>query len=108
MEKGAEYKLHVLPKGGRRIRSYGFLHHSSKKLIKFLQVVLWVNLICMVAGRQKKRPGIRTSLTAKRKPFSRKRISVPQKRPFLLQRASRIGRLHFKKQFSERKTYPDT
>jgi hypothetical protein len=32
--------LHVLPKGFRRTRSYGFLHPCSKKLIKFLQMVL--------------------------------------------------------------------
>ena len=32
--------LLVLPKGFRRKRSYGFLHPCSKKLIKFLQLVL--------------------------------------------------------------------
>ena len=35
--------LHVLPKGFRRTRCYGFLHPCSKKLIKFLQMVLRVN-----------------------------------------------------------------
>ena len=35
--------LHVLPKGFRRTRCYGFLHPCSKKLIKFLQVILHVN-----------------------------------------------------------------
>jgi hypothetical protein len=35
--------LHVLPKGFRRTRCYGFLHPCSKKLIMFLQVVLRVN-----------------------------------------------------------------
>jgi len=34
--------LHVLPKGFRRTRYYGFLHPCSKKLIMFLQVVLRV------------------------------------------------------------------
>ncbi len=34
--------LHVLPKGFRRTRSYGFLHPCSKKLITFLQMVLRV------------------------------------------------------------------
>ena len=29
---------HVLPKGFRRVRSYGFLHACSKQLIKLLQV----------------------------------------------------------------------
>lgn len=34
--------LHVLPKGFRRARCYGFLHPCSKKLIQFLQMVLRV------------------------------------------------------------------
>lgn len=34
--------LHVLPKGFRRARSYGFLHPCSKKLVRFLQMVLRV------------------------------------------------------------------
>ena len=50
--------LHVLPKGFRRTRSYGFLHPCSKKLIKFLQVVLRVNPFRMLANRNKKRPAI--------------------------------------------------
>jgi hypothetical protein len=41
--------LHILPKGFRRARSYGFLHSCSKKLISFLQLVLrigpWRRLI---------------------------------------------------------------
>ena len=49
---------HVLPKGFRRVRCYGFLHHCSKKLIKFLQVVLRVNPLRMLADRQKERPFI--------------------------------------------------
>ena len=40
--------LHVLPKGFRRTRCYGFLHPCSKKLIKLLQVVLRVNPFKMV------------------------------------------------------------
>jgi hypothetical protein len=34
--------LHVLPKGFRRARGYGFLHPRSKKLVQFLQMVLRV------------------------------------------------------------------
>lgn len=34
--------LHVLPKGFRKTRCYGFLHPCSKKLITFLQMVLRV------------------------------------------------------------------
>ena len=35
--------LHILPKGFRRARCYGFLHPCCKKLIKFLQLVLRIN-----------------------------------------------------------------
>jgi hypothetical protein len=34
--------LHILPKGFRRARSYGFLHSCSKKLISFVQLVLQI------------------------------------------------------------------
>jgi len=50
--------LHVLPKGFRRARSYGFLHPCSKKLIRFLQVVLRVNPFSLFAQKLKKRPAI--------------------------------------------------
>lgn len=39
--------LHVLPKGFRRARCYGFLHPCSKKIIRFLQLVLRINLRTM-------------------------------------------------------------
>jgi ssDNA-binding Zn-finger/Zn-ribbon topoisomerase 1 len=35
--------LHVLPKGFRKTRCYGFIHPGSKKLIKLLQLVLHIN-----------------------------------------------------------------
>jgi hypothetical protein len=38
---------HILPRGFRKVRSYGFLHPCSKKLIKFLQMVLRVNPVRM-------------------------------------------------------------
>lgn len=47
--------LHVLPKGFRKVRSYGFLHPCSKKLIKFLQVVLYcgsIRFACLPADRK--------------------------------------------------------
>ena len=50
--------LHVLPKGFRRTRCYGFLHPCSKKLIRFLQVVLRVNPFSLFARKLKKRPAI--------------------------------------------------
>lgn len=34
---------HVLPKGLRRVRDYGFLHSCSKQLIKLLQYILKCN-----------------------------------------------------------------
>ena len=40
--------LHVLPKGFRRARCYGFLHPCSKKLIQFLQMVLGFNPLKML------------------------------------------------------------
>jgi len=50
--------LHVLPKGFRRTRCYGFLHPCSKKLIRFLQMVLRINPLRMFAKRNRKRPTI--------------------------------------------------
>ena len=50
--------LHVLPKGFRRTRCYGFLHPCSKKLIRFLQMVLRVNPLSMFVRKLKERPTI--------------------------------------------------
>ena len=49
--------LHVLPKRFRRTRDYGFLHPCSKKLIKFLQLILHINPFRMFHQR-KERPRI--------------------------------------------------
>jgi len=46
--------LHVLPKGLRRVRDYGFLHPCSKKLIRILQLVLRVNPFKMVRQLKKR------------------------------------------------------
>ena len=46
--------LHVLPKGLRRVRDYGFLHPCSKKLIRILQLVLCVNPFKMVRQLKKR------------------------------------------------------
>ncbi|MEA3428042.1 MAG: transposase [Thermodesulfobacteriota bacterium] len=48
---------HVLPKGFRRVRCYGFLHPCSKKLIKLLQLILRFNPI-MMAKQLKQRAKI--------------------------------------------------
>jgi len=50
--------LHVLPKGFRRTRCYGFLHPCSRKLVQFLQLVLRVNPLSRFTGRRKERPPI--------------------------------------------------
>lgn len=34
---------HILPKGFRRTRNFGFLHPNSKRLISLLQLLLGVN-----------------------------------------------------------------
>jgi len=46
--------LHVLPKGFRRARGYGFLHSCSKKLVRFLQMVLRVPGFKMVLAVKKR------------------------------------------------------
>jgi len=50
--------LHVLPKGFRRTRCFGFLHPCSKKLIRILQLVLRINPLSMFIKKMKERPGI--------------------------------------------------
>jgi hypothetical protein len=47
---------HVLPKGFRRTRDYGFLHPCSKKLIRFLQLVLRVPGYKLVPNSNKRPP----------------------------------------------------
>ncbi|WP_363331007.1 hypothetical protein [Desulfonatronospira sp.] len=46
--------LHVLPKGFQRTRCYGFLHACSKKLIKFLQLILRVPPLTMLHQKKKR------------------------------------------------------
>jgi len=46
--------LHVLPKGFRRTRCYGFLHPCSKKLVRFLQIMLRVPGFKMVLAAKKR------------------------------------------------------
>jgi len=50
--------LHVLPTQFRRARSYGFLHSCSKKLIRFLQMVLRVAPWRGLVRNLKQRPPI--------------------------------------------------
>ncbi len=50
--------LHVLPRGFRRARSYGFLHTCSKKLIRFLQLLLRAAPWSALVRNSKPRPAI--------------------------------------------------
>jgi hypothetical protein len=50
--------LHVLPRGFRRVRSYGYLHACSKKLLRLLQLVLRVAPWRTLVRKLKQRPAI--------------------------------------------------
>ena len=69
--------LHVLPKGFRRTRSYGFLHPCSRKLISFLQVVLRVNPLTALIRTLKRRPSITCPVCGKAMVIIRTRILRP-------------------------------
>lgn len=60
-ESGADFLWlilqHVLPKGLRRARNFGFLHHNSKRLIQLLQCLLKLDLRGATAW-VKPRPGL--------------------------------------------------
>ncbi len=58
---------HVLPKGFRRVRCYGFLHPCSKKLIKLLQLLLRFNPVMMVKKLKQRAKITCTSCGAKMK-----------------------------------------
>jgi len=47
---------HVLPKGFRRVRDYGFLHGNAKKLLGLVQLILQVKL---ALPARSKRPKVR-------------------------------------------------
>ena len=51
---------HVLPKGFRRARDYGFFHGSNKRLIKILQIIFKVDPLGLLKKR-KPRPAIQCS-----------------------------------------------
>lgn len=40
--------LHVLPRGFRRVRDYGFLHGNAKKLLFLVQMILHVRIMAIV------------------------------------------------------------
>jgi hypothetical protein len=39
---------HVLPRGFRRVRDYGFLHGNAKKMLQLVQLILHVHLIAVI------------------------------------------------------------
>jgi hypothetical protein len=74
---------HVLPKGFRRARNFGFLHPNSKRLIRLLQVLLGVNPNQALAWLRK-RPGLKCrccggdmSIVKTQMPPSSIRLAVP-------------------------------
>jgi hypothetical protein len=70
---------HVLPKGFRKTRCYGFLHPCSKKLIMLLQVVLRINPIRMLK-KSKQRAKITCPVCKAPMEVILTRISKPQAR----------------------------
>jgi len=72
--------LHVLPRGFRRTRCYGFLHPCSKKLIRFLQMVLRVNLFSAFVRKLKERPTITCPVCGAAMEIIRTRIPKPSAR----------------------------
>jgi hypothetical protein len=83
---GGEYflyllMLHVLPKGFRRIRSYGFLHPCSKKLIRLLQLVLHLNPLRLLT-KTKPRPKITCPACGKKMKIILTRIQNPLRHAF--------------------------
>lgn len=47
---------HVLPRGFRRVRDYGFLHGNAKKLLSFVQLILRV---IITEVKQRPRPAFK-------------------------------------------------
>ena len=67
--------LHILPKGFRRTRSYGFLHPCSKKLIRILQLIFHVNPFVYL--KRKTRPKITCPVCGKAMKIIRTMITPP-------------------------------
>ncbi|UCZ57634.1 transposase [Desulfurispirillum indicum] len=76
--------LHVLPRGFRRARSYGFLHACSKKLIRLLQVVLRVKPWRLLMRDRKPRPSIVCPVCGATMGIIATRVSRPRVLPAIL------------------------
>lgn len=73
--------LHVLPKGFRRTRDYGFLHPCSKNLIQFLQTVLRINPMKNFIRSLRQRPAITCPACGGRMAIIATMIARPPARP---------------------------
>jgi len=51
---------HVLPKGFRRVRDYGFLHGNAKKLLSLVQLILHVVIEVILSKGLNRRPHFTT------------------------------------------------
>jgi hypothetical protein len=69
--------LHVLPRGFRRTRCYGFLHPCSKRLIRLLQRVLRINPLSAFVRKLKQRPAITCPVCGAAMEIIRTRIPKP-------------------------------
>ncbi|MFH7321634.1 transposase [Desulfurivibrio sp. D14AmB] len=76
--------LHVLPRGFRRARSYGFLHACSKKLLHLLQLVLRVAPWRTLVRNLKQRPAIICRACGAAMVITATRISRPRVLPAVL------------------------
>lgn len=69
--------LHVLPKGFRRVRCYGFLHPCCKKLIRFLQLVLRINPLTLIFQGKRQKPEITCPTCGAKMKIIQTRITKP-------------------------------
>ena len=67
---------HVLPKGFRRARNFGFLHPNSKRLIALLQLVLKIAPRPLQAW-VKPRPALRCPCCGEAMQIVRRRMAAP-------------------------------
>ncbi|MDZ7642179.1 MAG: hypothetical protein U5J62_09175 [Desulfurivibrio sp.] len=79
----------VLPRGFRRARSYGFLHSCSKKLIRFLQLVLRVAPWRALVRNLKPRPAIICPACGAAMVVTATRIARPRLLPAILEQQAK-------------------
>ena len=80
---------HVLPRGFRRARNYGFLHPCSKQLIKLLQYLLNFNPAKMLK-ELKQRAAIICKCCGAQMKIIRRMIYCSQERAYTLQKGSKF------------------